>query len=59
MIPRANITAKIADPGFLQDVPPLLRTGIDYDPVEAWACVHDALITKLRGEPWRGTDGAR
>ena len=51
---EANMAAKMSDPTFLDDVPGLLRTGIDYDPVDAWAGVHSAIITKLPGRPWKG-----
>ena len=54
---EANMAAKMADPAFLNDVPFLLRTGLDYDPAEAWPRVHSGLITLLRGAPWKG-DGA-
>ena len=51
---EANMEGKMTDRAFLDDVPRLLRTGLDYDPCEAWARVHDALITRLPGKPWRG-----
>lgn len=49
-----NMAMKSKDPTFLDDVPTLLRTGLKYDPAEAWALVHDALVTKLPGSPWKG-----
>lgn len=49
-----NMAAKIGDPTFSTDVSPLLRTGIDHDPVEAWSRVHSALVSRLRGDPWKG-----
>jgi hypothetical protein len=48
------MAAKILDPTFLTDVPPLLRTGIDHQPAEAWSRVHSALVSRLPGEPWKG-----
>lgn len=54
---EANMAAKMVDPTFLGDVPALLRTGLDYDPDEAWSRVHSTLISHLRGEPWKG-DGS-
>ena len=51
---EANMVAKIADVPFLTDVPPLLRTGVDHDPVEAWSRVHSALVSRLPGKPWKG-----
>jgi len=52
-----NMAAKMTDPTFRDDVPMLLRTGLDYDPTTAWPRVHDALITRLPGEPWKGEPG--
>jgi len=52
---ESNMAAKMTDAGFLQDVPTLLRTGIDYDPITAWKRVHDTLVARLRGEPWKGS----
>lgn len=51
---EANIAAKIADRAFLEVVSPLLRTGIAYDPYEAWDRVHESLVTLLPGDPWKG-----
>lgn len=55
---EANMAAKIADPRFLTDAPPLLRTGVKYDPAEAWTRVHSALVSRLRGDPWKGDGDA-
>ncbi len=54
---EANMAAKMVDPTFLGDVPTLLRTGLDYDPGEAWPRVQSALIAQLRGQRWKG-DGS-
>jgi len=51
---EANMAAKMRDPSFRGDVPALLRTGLAYDPDHAWARVHDALIARLPGAPWKG-----
>lgn len=51
---EANMADKMADATFLGDVPALLRTGLDYDPDAAWARVHEDIIAKLPGEPWKG-----
>jgi len=45
------------DTTFRDDVPPLLRTGLAYDPDEVWAWLHDAILTKLPGEQWMGGGG--
>lgn len=55
---EANMAAKIADAPFLTDVPPLLRTGVEYDPTEAWSRVHSALVSRLPGNPWKGDDAS-
>lgn len=55
---EANMAAKIADPPFLADVPPLLRTGIEHEPTEAWPRVHAALVSRLPGDPWKGDDSS-
>jgi predicted nucleotidyltransferase component of viral defense system len=51
---EANMAAKMADPTFLEDVPILLRTGLEYDAAAAWPRVQAALVARLRGEPWKG-----
>ena len=51
---EANMAAKMGDPLFLGDVSSLLRTGLAYDAAEAWIRVHTALVTGLRGDPWKG-----
>lgn len=51
---EASMTTKLTDRTFLEDVPQLLRTGLDHDPTEAWRLVSDALVSKLPGKPWRG-----
>lgn len=51
---EANMAAKMVDATFLDDVPILLRTGLDYDPGDSWPRVHSTLISQLRGEPWKG-----
>jgi predicted nucleotidyltransferase component of viral defense system len=54
---EANMAAKLTDPAFLTDVPPLLRTSLEHDAASAWARVHAALVSRLPGDPWKG-DGA-
>jgi predicted nucleotidyltransferase component of viral defense system len=55
---EANMAAKISDPPFLNDVPSLLRTGLAYEPTEAWSRVHATLVTRLPGKPWKGDTDA-
>ncbi len=52
-----SMASKMGDRTFLDDVSALLRTGLDYEPTEAWALVHEALVTKIPGSPWRGEGG--
>ena len=52
---EANMVAKVTDPWFLGDVAPLLRTGIAYEPSDAWRRVHAAIVTRLPGAAWKGT----
>lgn len=56
---EANMSAKLGERPFLTDVPPLLRTGVAYNPADAWARVHAALVSQLPGAPWKGADDAR
>jgi len=56
---EANMAAKLTDPAFLTDVPPILRTGLEHDAAAAWFRVHAALVSRLPGEPWKGDVDAR
>lgn len=51
---EANLAAKMTDPAFLNDLHSLLRTGLAYEAKIAWTQVHDALVKRLPGEPWKG-----
>jgi predicted nucleotidyltransferase component of viral defense system len=46
---EANLAAKIADPSFVTDVQPLLRTDVEHDPGAAWSRVHAAIVSRLPG----------
>jgi hypothetical protein len=50
-----NLHGKQTDPAFMDDIRPLLRTEVQYDPVIALARVQEALISILPGDPWRGS----
>jgi predicted nucleotidyltransferase component of viral defense system len=54
---EANVAEKIADAPFQTDVLPLLRTGVNHDPAEAWSRVHASLVSRLPGDPWKGHAG--
>ncbi len=51
---EANLSAKLLDPVFMQDLSPLLAPGIDWNLEEAGGLIHQALISKLPGQPWKG-----
>ena len=52
-----NLHDKQTDAAFMEDIAPLLSASTKYDPSEAVPLVHDALIARLPGDPWRGTSG--
>ncbi len=49
-----NIYEKESDRAFLEDIQPLLRADLDYDPHLAMKRIRESLIEKLPGAPWRG-----
>ncbi len=53
-----NLFEKETASVFLDDIRPLLATGISYDVKVAAALVREKLISRLTGEPWRGTPSA-
>jgi predicted nucleotidyltransferase component of viral defense system len=50
---EANMEGKLASPDFRADVIPLLRDSEGYDVDVAASLVHDRLIARLPGEPWK------
>ena len=50
-----SMAGKMQDPTF-HDLEPLLAGAAAYDPITAYRNVHRALITRLRGEPWKGAE---
>lgn len=52
---EANMDAKIRDDLFLGDLGPLLRSDIEYDHQSAWRMVHERLVSRLPGDPWKGS----
>jgi hypothetical protein len=50
-----NLHDKESDRAFLEDIKPLLRTGVDYEAAAAITQVKAAIIEKLPGAPWRGS----
>ncbi len=53
-----NLFEKEAASVFLDDIRPLLATGISYDAKVATMLVRENLISRLAGDPWRGTPSA-
>ena len=51
---ESNLAAKVNDRSFLEDVKPLLASGIAYDPAAAYELVRTRLIARLPGSPWKG-----
>ena len=51
---EANLAAKLASAAFRDDIVPLLRDGDTYDVDAAGALVHQHLLSRLPGEPWKG-----
>jgi predicted nucleotidyltransferase component of viral defense system len=50
-----NLTDKMQDDAFLEDVEPLLPTGITYRAETAYNLVSSRLIARLPGDPWKGS----
>ncbi len=51
---EANMDAKMRDDLFLRDLQALLRPEIEYDNHEAWQAVHERIVFRLPGDPWKG-----
>jgi predicted nucleotidyltransferase component of viral defense system len=49
-----NLAAKLNDPAFLEDITPLLPTGVAYNPTIAGSLIQKRFIDRLRGKPWKG-----
>lgn len=53
-----NMNQKRNDAQFTADIGPLLGSGYSWNLEDAAAKVQSALIERLPGEPWKGTEGA-
>lgn len=53
-----NLDSKLRNRSFLEDIGPLLPTGVSYDVAQAGTLVGRRLIAKLQGDPWKGTEDA-
>ncbi|HAR97660.1 MAG TPA: nucleotidyl transferase AbiEii/AbiGii toxin family protein [Syntrophus sp. (in: bacteria)] len=51
-----NLEGKLRNRSFLEDIGPLLPTGVSYNVAEAGVLVGRRLIAILRGDSWKGTD---
>lgn len=51
---EANLADKLKSAVFLDDIQPLISTGVSYDPVAAAEVVGNKLVSRLPGEPWKG-----
>jgi predicted nucleotidyltransferase component of viral defense system len=49
-----NLANKMQDDAFLEDVEPLLPTGVTYQAETAYHLVSSRLIARLPGKPWKG-----
>jgi predicted nucleotidyltransferase component of viral defense system len=52
-----NMNGKLRNRSFLEDIEPLLPTGVSYDVAQAGALIGQRLIEKLHGDPWKGAEG--
>ena len=50
-----NLAGKARSRTFLGEVAPMLAPGIEYDAPAAVDVVSAALVSRLPGEPWKGT----
>lgn len=51
---EANMADKMQDEVFLGDLGPLLRSDLEFDNHDAWHTVHDKIVSRLPGDPWKG-----
>ena len=45
-----NMELKMQDEEFLEDVQPLLRPEISFDPLQAWPLVYERLVERMPGK---------
>jgi len=50
---EANLTSKMEDAAFREDIVPLLTHETTFDPHEAFHLVQQRLLARLHGEPWK------
>jgi predicted nucleotidyltransferase component of viral defense system len=49
-----SMAGKMDDALFLNDINPMLRSGVAYDVKAAWDLVQEVLVSRLPGDPWKG-----
>ena len=49
-----SLSEKLEDEAFIGDVVPLMGPDVEYDVTTAAARVHEHLVARLPGDPWRG-----
>lgn len=54
-----NIAGKLTDSTFLEDIGPLLPTGVDYDTNAAAETVLSRLVAHIPGDPWKGSTSSK
>jgi predicted nucleotidyltransferase component of viral defense system len=53
---EANLAEKVDTVTFREDIVPLLTSDAVFNPIDSSALIHQRLITKLRGAPWKGSE---
>ena len=53
---EANLSKKLVDPRFLNDIAPLLAPGCPWDIDGATRYAQEELLARLPGNPWKGED---
>ena len=53
-----NLMEKLNDRRFLEDLGPLLRSGVSWDVEEAGRMIMETLISRIPGDPWKGAVGS-
>ena len=51
---ESNLSDKLNDAAFLDDIQPLLVNGIDFDAKQAMQKIHKVFVSKIPGEAWKG-----
>lgn len=49
-----DMAQKLSDPLFLADIDAMIRPDLSCDLLEGWHVIHDRIVAKLPGAPWKG-----